>query len=235
MPSVIMTESARTDALLLALTAGAASTDALSYLGLGKVFPANMTGNTVLLAVGTATGDYGSAVRSLLALAGFVFGAALAGIVVDIAEEPGWSRPVTIALLAELTALIAAAGWWLDLPQHPGGSSRLGLIALLGVAMGAQSGAIARLGVGVSTTYITGTWTQVSGWLAGKLLPVRPQPEDTSARHRRPLQVAVLLGYFAAALGSGYLFRAAGAIVALVPCAAVATVSVFSVGSRRGD
>ncbi len=37
-----------------ALAVVAAATDALSYLGLGKVFPANMTGNTVLLGIGIA-------------------------------------------------------------------------------------------------------------------------------------------------------------------------------------
>ncbi|MGI8882318.1 MAG: DUF1275 family protein [Jatrophihabitans sp.] len=77
-----MTLTARSYAVLLVLTAGAASTDSLSYLGLGRVFPANMTGNTVLLAIDTATGGGQSALRSLLALAGFVFGAAVAALVV---------------------------------------------------------------------------------------------------------------------------------------------------------
>jgi uncharacterized membrane protein YoaK (UPF0700 family) len=37
------------DGLLLTLTAAAGSADAVSYLGLGRVFTANMTGNLVLL------------------------------------------------------------------------------------------------------------------------------------------------------------------------------------------
>lgn len=53
-----------------ALAVVAAATDALSYLGLGKVFPANMTGNTVLLGIGIAEGDWGAALHSVCALGG---------------------------------------------------------------------------------------------------------------------------------------------------------------------
>lgn len=42
----------RHDIAVLALTAAATSTDAISYLGLNEVFPANMTGNTVPPAIG---------------------------------------------------------------------------------------------------------------------------------------------------------------------------------------
>ena len=41
--------------MLLGLTVVAACADAISYLGLGHVFPANMTGNTVLLDVPVST------------------------------------------------------------------------------------------------------------------------------------------------------------------------------------
>ena len=39
------------------LTAAAGSTDAISYLGLGRVFTANMTGNLVLLGVAIGQGQ----------------------------------------------------------------------------------------------------------------------------------------------------------------------------------
>ena len=41
--------AARRDRMLLALTFAAGCVDALSYLGLSRVFTANMTGNAVLL------------------------------------------------------------------------------------------------------------------------------------------------------------------------------------------
>jgi uncharacterized membrane protein YoaK (UPF0700 family) len=202
------------------LTIGAASSDALSYLGLGKVFPANMTGNTVLLAVGTAGGKYDDSIRSALALGGFVVGALLAGLATGGHAVDRWTLALRAVLGAELAIQLAALGWWLTLPDKPTGAPRLALIAMLGVTMGAQSGVVARLPVGVSTTYITGTWTAVSTWAAGLLRPGRgPEREQQVG-----LQAAVLACYLGAAFGAGYLFTYAGSVVMAVPAAMVAIV-----------
>lgn len=222
--------STRTNLALLLLTAGAASTDALSYLGLGQVFPANMTGNTVLLAVGTASSDYSAAVRSALALAGFVVGAVLAGLVIEGRPLGIWTPPMRIVLLAELAVLLAVLGWWLTLAAKPGGASRLALIGLLGLTMGAQSGAVTRLPVGVSTTYITGTWTGVSNWVAARVRRTG-RAEDRSTPG---LQAAVLVCYLGAAFGGGYLFTAVGpAAAAIAPGAVLAAMATASRGSPR--
>jgi len=98
--------SAQTPSLLL-LTAAAASADAISYVGLGHVFPANMTGNTVLLAIGLTTGDHAGAARSAVALGGFVLGAAAAG-----AAGSRRRHRVLPLLLGELSLLVAACCWW---------------------------------------------------------------------------------------------------------------------------
>lgn len=213
----------RRAALLIVLTAGAAGTDALSYLGLGHVFPANMTGNTVLLAIGTATADYASAIRSLLALGGFVLGALVAGLVIGTRTTDEWTRPMRAVLLAEFTVQVAVLGWWLTLPDHPHGAAQHALIGMLGVTMGMQSAVVARLPVGVSTTYITGTWTAVSTWAAGRMRRSRSKEHDSSDAR---VQIAVLLCYFAAALGAGFLFRADGGVVAAIPAGALVIVNV---------
>jgi uncharacterized membrane protein YoaK (UPF0700 family) len=215
----------RRNALVLVLTVGAASTDAVSYLGLGHVFPANMTGNTVLLAVGVTTADYAAAARSLLALAGFVIGALAAARIPP--ADPAEDRPAgpVPALLAEFVVLLGAAIWWLV------ADAQLGVIALFGMAMGAQSGTMARLDVPVSTTYITGTWTQVSTWLAGLLPGGSRRPAAAPGRSDHVVQAAVLVCYFLAALGTGYLFRFAGRGVAFVPC--VTTAAVCALGLTR--
>ena len=57
---------------LALLTAVAGVGDAISYLGLGHVFVANMTGNTVLLGIAAVEHASGPALRTVLALAGFV-------------------------------------------------------------------------------------------------------------------------------------------------------------------
>jgi uncharacterized membrane protein YoaK (UPF0700 family) len=56
------------DSLLLALSFAAGYVDALSYLGLNRVLTANMTGNTVLLAIALAQFDADAAIRSSVAL-----------------------------------------------------------------------------------------------------------------------------------------------------------------------
>lgn len=51
--------------------------DALGYLGFGRVFTANMSGNTVLLGMALAQLDGDAVARSSLALAGLLAGDAL--------------------------------------------------------------------------------------------------------------------------------------------------------------
>ena len=69
-PSTILAR----DAMLLILTWAAGAVDAVSYLGLGHVFTAMMTGNTVLLGLALAQGELLAAGRSILALLGFALG-----------------------------------------------------------------------------------------------------------------------------------------------------------------
>ena len=64
------------NSLLLVLAGTAGYFDALCYLAL-TVFPANMTGNTVLLSIALVQEDAQAIVNSGLALLGFVAGAAL--------------------------------------------------------------------------------------------------------------------------------------------------------------
>ena len=122
---------------MLGLTVVAGCTDAISYLGLGRVFTANMTGNTVLLGVAVAQHDAGAGTgRSAAALGGFVVGATLVGLVPS--RQCGL-RSVTAALVGETALLAGWLGWWLVAGSGPTGAVRDGLIALAGTAMGVQS------------------------------------------------------------------------------------------------
>jgi uncharacterized membrane protein YoaK (UPF0700 family) len=183
---------------LLALTAVAAATDAVSYLGLGHVFPANMTGNTVLLALGAASGDGSRVARSAVALAGFVCGATAAGATT---RRGTWDSATRRSLTGEGLVLVLAALWWSAQGARPVGAGRYALIALLGLAMGTQSAAITRLGAGVSTTYITGTWTRVSAALGRRLSGRRRESGD------EPLRVEVLACYVMAAFAAAVTFH----------------------------
>ncbi len=110
----------RAEPLLVALsllTLVTGLVDAACYLGLGRVFTANMTGNVVLLAFG-ATGAQGLPVLAptvslVVFLVGATGGGRLATSLVGPAnaEVSAWARRrwVTITLLLELL-LVAVAG-----------------------------------------------------------------------------------------------------------------------------
>jgi uncharacterized membrane protein YoaK (UPF0700 family) len=160
--------------LLISWTAG--SVDAISYYGLGHVFTANMTGNSVLLAI--ALGGQASGLiieRNIVALAAFLLGTAFGGYIILLKPERStpaereWPLEVTIALSAETALLVLFSVVWELLyfgsrtsfvsSSALAASSTYLLIAICAVAMGIQSVAISHLGVwGVVTTYITGTY-----------------------------------------------------------------------------
>jgi uncharacterized membrane protein YoaK (UPF0700 family) len=87
-----LSERAGSDVWLLGLALAGGALDATSYVGLGKVFTANMTGNTVLLAVALARGSGADAARSAMALGGFCIGAAAGVSVIESGARPWPSR-----------------------------------------------------------------------------------------------------------------------------------------------
>src|SRR5258706_3448963 len=80
-------------ALLLVLTGVTGLVDAVSYLKLGHVFVANMTGNVVFLGFAVADAADFSIPASLLAIAAFMAGALVGGRVGSRAGRPPPPRP----------------------------------------------------------------------------------------------------------------------------------------------
>ena len=157
------------DALLLTLTAAAGSADAVSYLGLGRVFTANMTGNLVLLGVAIGQSQLAGSIRSVIAFAGFGLGV-LIGVRLMTSAEPidVWPRSVTLALVGELGLLVALVAGWELAGDRPTSLALNILIALSAGAMGMQTAAARRLAVvGVTTTFVTGMLTSLIAELAG--------------------------------------------------------------------
>src|SRR2546423_13449781 len=109
--------------LLLGLTVVTGLVDAVSYLSLGHVFTANMTGNVVFLGFALASAPDLSVARSGAALAAFAAGALVAGrTVARIGTGPRlrWaSNGVTIEAMLLLFAAAAAVGAGDDLLRHP--------------------------------------------------------------------------------------------------------------------
>src|SRR3954449_1670759 len=80
---------------LLALTFTTGLVDAVSYLGLGRVFTANMTGNVVLLGFGIAGAGGLPVVAPLVSLGAFLVGSAGGGV---LAARTGDRRVEHVAL-----------------------------------------------------------------------------------------------------------------------------------------
>lgn len=234
------------DGMLLLLTWAAGSIDAVSYLGLGHVFTAMMTGNTVFLGLAIGQGQALAALRSVIALGGFCLGAAVGALIVEQdKKQQDWPPAVTIALALEgITLGLFAITWHLTDLGRGAGMLHV-LILLSGLAMGIQAAAVRHLGVpGIATTYITGTVTSLMVELVGHLrVSALPSSATTSLgetapdaapslrwwEHRVGLLAIVFLVYCLGALAGGVLHARSSSLMTLVPFVAVGLVVINAV------
>jgi len=159
------------DPLLVALgllTLVTGLVDAACYLGLGRVFTANMTGNVVLLAFGAAGTQglpvLGPTVSLMVFLVGAAGGGWLAarriGPVTTAVSASVRQRWLSITLLIELGLVITAGVVAIGLPVDGGGGRRYAVIAVLAAALGLQNATVRRLAVpDLTTTVLTLTLT----------------------------------------------------------------------------
>ena len=167
--------------LLVCLTVVTGLVDAFSYLRLGHVFVANMTGNVVFLGFALAGVGEISIVASLLAIVAFALGAVLGG---------RWAAGRALHrghLLAAATAVqagtVLVASVIASTAGVEGPTVRLTLIGLLALAMGGQNAVVRRLAVpDLTTTVLTLT---VTGLVADTTAP--------SVRGRRLISVLAML------------------------------------------
>ena len=148
--------------VLLALTMVTGLVDAFSYLALGHVFVANMTGNVVFAGFAIAGAGGFSLAASLVALAAFAGGALLGGRIAHRARAH--RGQVLYQALLPQTLLVVAAYVIAQVSGSPyGGGVRYPLIVLLGLGMGLQNAAARALAVpDLTTTVLTLTITGVA-------------------------------------------------------------------------
>lgn len=147
--------------LMLALTVVTGLVDAFSYLLLGHVFVANMTGNVVFSGFAIVGAAGFSLAASLVALAAFAVGALLGGRVAHRARHRG--RLLHQALVLE-TLLVLVAYVIAETVTSPYlGVVRYWLIVLLGLGLGIQNAAARALAVpDLTTTVLTLTITGIA-------------------------------------------------------------------------
>ena len=149
---------------LLGMTVVTGLVDAVSFLSLGHVFTANMTGNIVFLAFATTHVSGLSIKRSLTALLAFLVGAILGGRVMAQASTDSQIRFAAQAFFLEVAFLSAASicgiGYRGDLLEHS--FQPFALIALTALAMGTRNAAVRTLAIpDLTTTVLTLTITGI--------------------------------------------------------------------------
>jgi uncharacterized membrane protein YoaK (UPF0700 family) len=205
--------------VLLGLTVVTGIVDAVSYISLGHVFVANMTGNVVLLGFALAGAPALSLAASLAATGAFLVGAALGGV---LGRRLGHHRgalartaiSIEVALLA--LALVAAVG------EPIGGARRYVVVVLLATALGGQNAVARRIAVpDLPTTVLTLTLTALAAdaRIAGG-------PGGASLR-----RIAAVVAMLAGAIAGGVLTLHASPAAALG--LATAATAVIGLGARR--
>ncbi|QGP81121.1 YoaK family protein [Sphingobium sp. CAP-1] len=149
--------------LLLSVTTGLV--DAVSVLGLGKVFTANMTGNVVFLGFAAAQTPGFSVAPYMVALLTFFIGALIAGRVGQRFAKRPLRQWLTVAALTEAALLWIAAivALRFDVPTLRPTVALFAIIALTAIAMGFRNATIRQLKVpDLTTTVLTLTVTGIA-------------------------------------------------------------------------
>jgi len=148
--------------LLLALTVVTGLVDSFSYLVLGHVFVANMTGNVVFLAFALVGARGFSIPASLVALGSFGLGSVIGG---RVGSQLAQHRARLLSTCAMIQAFFIAVSVVLAALRGTPVTSgfRYGLIVVLAISMGLQNAAARKLAVpDMTTTVLTMTITGIT-------------------------------------------------------------------------
>jgi uncharacterized membrane protein YoaK (UPF0700 family) len=202
--------------LLVGMTLVTGLVDAFSYLVLGHVFVANMTGNVVFLAFALTGAPGFSILASLIALGAFVLGSLGGGL---LGSRLGGHRGRLLSVAAALQALLLLVATVLAALSGNAVSTGLSssLIVVLGVAMGLQNATARKLAVpDLTTTVLTLT-------IVGMAADSRLAGGSGSKAGRR--LIAVLAMFVGALVGSLLIFHVSivfPLVIALIILAVIA-------------
>ena len=180
--------------MMLTLTFSTGIVDAVGYLGLDRVFTANMTGNVVILGMAIAQADGLPILGPVIALLTFLLGAALGGRLLRGARV-GWSGRSTVTFSSTGALLVGLGVASFVAAPEEGTPWAYTVTGLLGLAMGLQAASARRLAVADVTTIV------VTSTIVGLASDSRLAGGDGTRAGRRVLAVlAILAGAAAGAL-----------------------------------
>jgi len=218
--------------LLDGLTLSSGAVDAISFLGLGKVFTAFMTGNIAFAGMLLAGSPVAPRIGLLVAsMGGYAAGIYLATRIIIRGSQSTtlvWPRATTVALGVSLLAHFGFALGWFATGGRPDDTIIPVLLGVWALAMGMQSAAVRKLNVGgVFTTAATATFIFVVGdWANRNSL--------TSDEHRRLRGVLVSL-FLGATVGCWLLIHAPAYAPAFPLAVTALVVATAARTFRHGD
>jgi uncharacterized membrane protein YoaK (UPF0700 family) len=203
--------------VLLVMTAATGIVDAVSYLGFGHIFTANMTGNIVLMGFGLGGASGISLSRSVIALFCFMLGAAAGGRM-GRRLNPRQSRISGLLVEAALLFVAAAISFKAGRPNDTHAAMLDGVVASTAIAMGLRNAVVRKLGVAdLTTTVLTLT---IAGVAADSTLA-----GDSNPRWRR--RCAAIVSMLAGAAAGAALLRFSLTLPLLV-CGVMAMACAFT-------
>ena len=214
------------DLLLNALAVSSGAVDAISFLALGKVFSAFMTGNIAFLGLRVAGASAPGGVAIVVSMAAFAVGVYLSTRIVRPSEGTGmWPQRVTVALGVSLIAHAVFLAVWFASNGQPSIDVAHVLLGSWGLAMGMQSAAVRTLHVeGVFTTAATATIILLVGDMTN-------WPATVAERRRL---ASVLVSLFVGATAGGLLLVHAHIYAPVLPFAiTVMTVATAAIAFRE--
>jgi len=219
LPTRLLVSGALLRVALLCSVAG--FVDAFGYLQFDRVFAANMTGNSVLLSIAAAAGDWQRVGLYAGTLAAFIAGALVAGLLKHALQRPHVAILIASVLLVlvRLVAIDAAIG-----------------LMLLGAAMGLQGAALNRFGtVTLTTVVITGVLLRLADGLIARLWARQRTGEAAAANEETSFAAVAWLSYaVGGAAGVGGIAISDQAL--LVPALLLAGLGIrMALAPRRPD
>jgi uncharacterized membrane protein YoaK (UPF0700 family) len=215
-----------TVAALLALTIVTGLVDAVSYLRLGRVFVANMTGNIVFLGFSVDRHSGLSPVTSLIAIGGFVIGALVGGrVAAALSDQPHRWLGVAFGTEGIILFAVAVLSGTGVLPFK--GHGDFVTVVVLALALGIQNSTVRHFGVpDLTTTVLSLTLT---GLAADSILA----KGGGSRPHRRLGSIAAMMG--GAAIGAGFLQVSPSGVIGLAAALAIGVAIVFVMGTPAAE
>lgn len=181
------------------LTWVAGYVDAVGFISLGRIYTANMSGNSVAVGIQVSGESWFEMFRRLWPVLTYVLGLLLCRILLEADARQPIRAVASIAFALEIAFLVPVciAG---AMPHGPAPNLQFAFVALLAVAMGAQNGALTRFSsLTLHTGFVTGTLVKFAEHFAKYLVQVFDRMRGRKAPDNKPFRVsAILLGIYLA-------------------------------------